>query len=53
MYSVIKLENVTKNYKNLIALDNLSLEIQKGGVIGFIGHSKRRSYWVYRTKWCW
>jgi len=37
MYSIIKLENVTKNYKNLIALDNLSLEIQKGGVIGFIG----------------
>ncbi len=37
MYSVIKLENLIKNYKNLIAVNNLSLEIQKGGVVGFIG----------------
>jgi len=35
--TVIRIENVTKKYGNLLALNNISLEIQKGEVIGFIG----------------
>ena len=35
--SMIKLENVTKCYKDFRAVDNMSLEIGRGEVFGFIG----------------
>src|SRR5687767_4780185 len=35
--SMIKLENVTKCYKNFRAVDQVSLEIGRGEVFGFIG----------------
>jgi len=35
--SMIKLENVTKCYKNFRAVDQMSLEIGRGEVFGFIG----------------
>jgi ABC-2 type transport system ATP-binding protein len=35
--SMIKLENVTKSYKNFRAVDNMSLDIGRGEVFGFIG----------------
>jgi ABC-2 type transport system ATP-binding protein len=37
MSTLIKLENISKTYKNVIAADNISLEIKKGQVFGIIG----------------
>jgi ABC-2 type transport system ATP-binding protein len=34
---VIKIENLSKKYGNLIALNNLNLEVNKGEIIGLIG----------------
>lgn len=33
----IKIENLSKNYKNKTALTNISLDLQSGGMIGLIG----------------
>ncbi|MFX1290131.1 MAG: ATP-binding cassette domain-containing protein [Promethearchaeota archaeon] len=33
----IEFNNVSKNYKDLIALDNISFEVQKGDIFGYIG----------------
>jgi len=35
--TVIKFDNVTMKYGNIVAVNNLSLELKKGEVIGFIG----------------
>lgn len=35
--TVIKLENVCKKFGNLIAVNNVSLEVKRGEVIGFLG----------------
>ena len=35
--SIVKVENLVKRYKELIALDHLSLEIQEGEVFGLLG----------------
>ena len=35
--TVVKISNLVKRYKELIALDNFSMEIQKGEVFGLIG----------------
>ncbi len=35
--SIIELENITKSYGNHIAVDDLSLQIPKGSIYGFIG----------------
>jgi len=35
--TVIKLENVFKKFSNLIAVNNVSLEVKRGEVIGFLG----------------
>lgn len=35
--TVIKIENLVKRYKDLIALDHLNLEIKKGEVFGLLG----------------
>lgn len=35
--TVIKLENVFKKFGNLIAVNNISLEVKRGEVIGFLG----------------
>ncbi len=36
---MLKLINVSKSYKNKLAIDNVSLEIEKGEIFGFIGHN--------------
>src|ERR1051325_8240043 len=35
--SMIKTVNLTKHYKNFVALQNLNLEIEKGHIFGYIG----------------
>jgi ABC-2 type transport system ATP-binding protein len=35
--SMIKIENVSKNYRNFVAVNDVSLEIGRGEVFGFIG----------------
>ncbi|PLR91093.1 ABC transporter ATP-binding protein [Bacillus sp. T33-2] len=37
MNSVIKVENVYKSYKNVIAVNNLSLDVRKGEIFGLLG----------------
>nr|WP_300004269.1 ABC transporter ATP-binding protein [Tissierella sp.] len=37
MENIIQIRGVTKKYRNKKALDNLSLDIKKGGVIGILG----------------
>ena len=37
--TVVKISNLVKRYKELIALDNFSLEIKKGEYVAFTGHS--------------
>ena len=34
---IVKVENLVKRYKNLVALDHLNLEIQKGEIFGLLG----------------
>ena len=34
---VIKIENLVKRYKDLIALDHFSIEIKKGEIFGLLG----------------
>ena len=36
---MLKIENLTKNYGDKKAVDNLSLHIQAGEIFGFIGHN--------------
>jgi len=35
--SIIELENITKSYENHVAVDDLSLQVPKGSIYGFIG----------------
>ncbi len=35
----IKLESLTKKYRNFTAVDNLNLEVEKGEIFGIIGHN--------------
>lgn len=37
MENIIKVENLTKEYKNLKAVDNLSFEVHKGEILGLLG----------------
>lgn len=37
MEDIIKIKGITKTYRNKRALDNLSLNIKKGGVVGILG----------------
>jgi ABC-2 type transport system ATP-binding protein len=37
MEKVLHIERLTKSYGNLIALDNLSLEVKKGQILGLLG----------------
>ena len=34
---LVKVANVTKKYKDLLALDNVNVEIKKGRIIGLVG----------------
>ena len=36
---MLKIENLTKKFGDKVAVDNLSLHIQKGEIYGFIGHN--------------
>ncbi len=35
--TIVKIENLVKRYKDLIAVDHLNLEIKKGEVYGLLG----------------
>lgn len=35
--NIIEIKNLTKKYKNLIAVDDLSLEVHKGEILGLLG----------------
>lgn len=37
--TIIKVENLTKKYDNFISVDNISFEISKGDIFGFLGHN--------------
>ena len=37
MPPIIRIENLTKNFGNLVAVDHLSLEIEEGEIIGLLG----------------
>ena len=37
MTSAIKMKNISKSYGTIKALDNLSLEVEKGNIFGFLG----------------
>jgi ABC-2 type transport system ATP-binding protein len=37
MKSLFQLQNVTKRYRDITALDDISLEIQQGEILGFLG----------------
>ena len=37
MSAIIEIEGLTKRYGNLVALDNLTLNVEQGTVVGFIG----------------
>ena len=34
--SIVKIENLVKRYKDLLALDHLNLEIKEGEIFGYI-----------------
>lgn len=36
---VLKVSNLTKNYGDLVAVDNLNLKIVKGEIFGLLGHN--------------
>lgn len=36
---MLKIKNVTKKYGNKVAVNNISLELKKGEIFGFIGHN--------------
>lgn len=36
---MIKIENLTKSYKNKKAIENINIEINEGDIFGFIGHN--------------
>lgn len=42
MNNIIEIKNLTKQYKDLKAIDNLSLEVHEGEILGLL-----------RTKWKW
>lgn len=37
MENVIEVKNLTKEYKKLKAIDNLSFEVKKGEILGLLG----------------
>ena len=39
MKKIIKVENLTKKYGNIIAVDNISFEVSEGDIFGFLGHN--------------
>ena len=34
---MIKVENLTKKYGNIVAIDNISFQVNKGEILGFLG----------------
>jgi len=39
MNTVIAINQLTRHFKETVAVDNLSLEVQAGEIFGFLGHN--------------
>ena len=61
--TVVKIDNLVKRYKELIALDHFDLEIKKGEVFGLLGPNGsgknvpcelwgKKAYWRYNAECC-
>lgn len=48
MENIIEVKSLTKEYKNLKAIDNLSLEVRKGEILGLLRTKWKRK--VYHNK---
>ena len=53
MKNMIETKNLTKTYKEFIAVDHVSLHIKKGSIYGFLGPNRcweiydyRKCFWV-------
>ena len=40
--TIVKIENLVKRYKELVALDHLNLEIKEGEIFGLLGPNGAR-----------
>ena len=36
---MIQVEEITRNYRNFVAVDGVSFEISRGEIVGFLGHN--------------
>lgn len=43
---ILKIDNITKRYKDKTALDHVSFEIEKGKIYGFIGENAANPLWT-------
>ena len=48
MNNVIEIKNLTKKYKEQIALDDLSLEVKEGETLGLLRTKRKRK--IYNNK---
>lgn len=39
MEMILEIKNFTQKYNDKVAVDNLSLSVEKGEIFGFIGHN--------------
>ncbi len=37
METILKIENLTKRFSEVVALDNVSLEVERGSILGLLG----------------
>ena len=42
MENIIEVKNLTKSYKNKIAVDNLTFNVKKGEILRLLGTNKRK-----------
>ena len=41
MENIIEVKNLTKEYKNLKAIDDLSFEVKEGEILGLLGPNRK------------